>query len=434
MGSRMADSEALVDRCRRAGWKVERGTRGYKVYNGANQMYAIHLTYGDVKSLQNAERRVVAMGLEDDEKRIANTRQTESRTRNDIARQAAEERAEKMAARTSISRAAGPYLVECEDVDLDWLVSPHPAPWHKWCNVTSEQAAKILEDHNNDNRPLSATVWSRYRDIVLSGLWQLTHQGLAFDTRGILQDGQHRLTAQVEAAKASGESVTLPFAVFVGMPVENFKVIDEGALRVARQLFAKGGEKNTGALQSAIRLVYYYQDGDARRASRLRLPNQVVVDLFAKDEEAYRESTNWAVSRGPKIRGMNIAALAASHYLIRKVNGADNEYVRQFFSGVADGAVPGTRLMLTQDDPRYALRRKCSDIRDQTDRGKRGERRSGLSYVGMIIASWNNMVTTNKVRTLYFTEETKIPEILRCVPGEGGVPSLFLSPKNGSVL
>lgn len=430
----MADSEALVERCRRAGWTIERGARGYKVYNGLNQMYAIHLTYGDVKSLQNAERRVIAMGLEDDEKRIANTRQTENRTRNDIARQAAEERAEKMAARTSINRAAGPYLVDCEDVDLEWLVSPHPAPWMRWCNITSEMAAKVLKDHNNDNRPISETVVARYTQVIIAQMWLLTHQGVAFDTRGIYQDGQHRWTAQVRASEMLGKSITLPYAVFVGMPPENFKVIDEGALRVARQLFAKGGEKNAGVLQSMIRLAYYYQDGDARRASRLRLPNQVVVDQFAVDEEGYRESTNWAVSRGPKIRGMNVAALAAAHYLIRKVNGKDNEYVRQFFSGVADGAVPGTRLMLTEDDPRYALRRKCSDIRDATDRGRRGERRSGLTYVGMIITSWNNMVKTNKVRTLYFTEESTIPEILRCVPGEGGVPSLFLSPKNGSVL
>lgn len=434
MGSRQAESEALIDRCRRAGWRIERGTRGWKVYNGANRMFTIHLTYGDSKSLQNAERQVVAGGLEEDEKAIAGARLTENRTRNDVAREQAERRGEQMAAKASITRAAGPYLIACEDVDLEWLTTPHPAPWMRWCNITSEQAAKVLKDHNNDNRPISEVVVDRYTAIIGAGLWQLTHQGVAFDTRGILQDGQHRKTAQVRAAAQLGESITLPYAVFVGMPPENFKVIDEGALRVARQLFAKGGEKNTGNLQSMIRLVYYYRDGDARRSARLRLSNQVVVDTFAKDEDAFRESTNWAVSRGPKIRGMNISSLAAAHYLIRKVNGDDNEYVRQFFSGVADGAVPGTRLMLMEDDPRHALRKKLSDIRDATERGRKGERRSGLTVLGMIIVAWNNMVRTNKIRNLYFTDDNPIPEILRCIPGEGGVPSLFLSPMNGSVV
>lgn len=434
MGSRQAESEALIERCRKAGWRIERGARGYKVYNGAGKMFSVHLTYGDQKSLMLATRRIIDAGLEDDEKAIAGKRLTESRNRNDIAREQAEVRAEKMAANASITRAAGPYLVECEDVGLDWLVTPHPAPWMRWCNITSEMASKVLADHNNDNRPKSPTVIDRYRAIIGAELWQLTHQGLAFDVRGILQDGQHRLTALEEAAKVAGHSLTLPFAVFVGMPEENFKVIDEGALRVARQLFAKGGEKNTGALQSAIRLVYYYQDGDARRSARLRLSNQIVVDAFAKDEAAYRESTSYAVSRGPKIRGMNVASLAAAHYLIRKVNGPENEYVRQFFSGVADGTVPGTRLMLLEDDPRYALRKKLADVKDAVERGRKAERRSGLTITGMIIASWNNMVKTNKIRHLYFNDDTAIPEILRCIPGEGGVPSLFLSPKNGSVV
>lgn len=424
MGSRMADSMDLIERCRRAGWRTERGQRGWKVYNGANKMIPIHLTYGDVKSLMNAEQRCIANGLEDDEKAIKQARLTENRNRNDIAREQAETRAQEMAAQTSITRAAGPYMVQPEHVDLEWLTTPHPAPWFKWCYITSEQAAKILETNNTDNRTLSPNVVNRYRDIILAGMWKLTHQGLAFDIRGILQDGQHRITAQVEAAKLTGESITLPYAVFVGMPVDNFKVIDEGALRVARQLFGKEGEKNTGPLQSCVRLTYYYQDGDARKSARLRLSNQVILDTFAKTPDAYREAVNWAVSRGPKIRGASISSLAAARYLLHKTNGPDNEYVRQFFSAIADGAVPGTRLMLAEDDPRHALRKRWADLKDK------GDRRTALTHVGMIVATWNNMVRTNRIRNFYhFNDDTPMPEILRCIPGEGGVPSLFLSPK-----
>lgn len=434
MGSRMADSMDLIERCRKAGWRTERGARGWKVYNGANTMYAIHLTYSDYKSLENATRRLVAMGLEDDEKALESARLTENRTRNDIAREQADLRAEKMAAKTSITRAAGPYLVDCEDIDMDWLVTPHPAPWMRWCNITSVQAAKILKDHNNDNRTLSPATGNRYRDIVLADLWNLTHQGLAFDTRGVLQDGQHRLWALVEAAKLTGETITVPFAVFVGMPPENFKVIDEGALRVARQLFGKIGEKNTGIMQSCVRLVYYYQDGDARRAARLRLPNQVILDTFTADQDAYRRSVTWAAGKGPKVRGASLPALAAAHYLIHKVNGAGNEYVRQFFEGIATGTVPGTRVLLEEDDPRYALLKKFTNIKDMVSRGAKTERRSSLSQLGMVLATWNNMVRTNKIRNLYFNDDTAIPEILRCIPGEGGVPALFLSPMNGAVV
>jgi hypothetical protein len=428
MGSRMSDSEALVDRCRKVKWSVVRGAKGYKVYDPKGTMHTVHLTYSDIRSLENAERRLDAAGLSDAEKAQAGARITESRTRNDIAREFAEQKAKEMAANASLVRAAGPYMVECEDVPLDWLVGEHPRPWQRWVNITSVQAAAILKDHNAENRPLSPAVRDRYRDIILAGLWQLTHQGLAFDVRGILQDGQHRLAAMVEVEKLTGEVVVVPFSVYVGMPVENFKVIDEGALRIARQLFARGGEKHATVLQSLVRLTYYHLDGDARRSSKLRLPNQVVIDTFGKDQDAYRDSAQFGVTKYPKIRGISCPALGASHYLLRKTNGADNEYVRQFFEGLVTGAIPDTRLFLDDDDPRAVLRKKLGEIKDAVDKGKRSERRSALTQVGMIITSWNNMVIGRKPRTLPFTEETPIPVVLRCIPGDGGVPAQFVSP------
>jgi hypothetical protein len=429
MGSRMADSEALVARCRKAGWRVVRGTRGYKIYDGAGVMHTVHLTYSDVRSLTNVEQELYRAGLDDAEKAIAKARLTETRGRNDIAREAADRRAQLLANGASLVRAAGPYLVEVEDVGLDWLISPHPAPWMRWANITPEIARKILADHNADNRPRSPETVRHYRDVILAGMWHLTHQGIAFDIRGMLQDGQHRLDAISEAGKLSPEPIIVPAAVFVGMPMENFKAIDEGALRTARQLFAKGGEKNTSCLQTCVRLVYYYQDGNARSAARLRLPNQAVLDEFARDESGYRDSVTYAMKWYLKMSGTSNAALAAAHYVIRKVNGADNDYVIQFFDGLATGLIPGTRTVLDDDDPRRAYRHKMQTIKERVDRGDKSERRSALTQVGMIIQTWNNMVGSRRIRNLYFTDDNPIPEVLRCIPGTGVAPALFLSPK-----
>lgn len=429
MGSRQADSEALVSRCRKAGWRVVRSTRGYKVYDGAGTMHSIHLTYSDVKSLMNAEQELDRAGLTADEKTILSARLTENRTRNDIARENADKRAQRMANGASIARAAGPYLVEAEDVGIDWLTGPHPAPWMRWAKITPEMAAKILTDHNADNRPLDAAAVRHYRDIILAGMWHLTHQGLAFDIRGTLQDGQHRLHALIEAGKLSEELLVIPFAVFVGMPLENFKAIDEGKLRTARQLFAKNEEKNATCLQGCVRLVYYNQDGNARQAAYLRLPNQVVLEVFDRDQEAFRVSTTYGVGQYKKIPGVSNAALAAAHYLIRKVNGADNDYVAQFFEALTSGLIPGTREVLDDDDPRRAFREKMATIKERVDKRIKGERRSALTQVGMIITSWNNMVNSRRIRKLYFNDDNPIPAVLRCTPGAGAVPALFLSPK-----
>jgi hypothetical protein len=392
------------------------------------KIHPIHLTYSAIGSLNRCREGLEKAGLLEAEKAIANARLTESRSRMDVAREVAENLAKKMANGTSIARAAGPYLTDAEEVPVDWFTTPHPKPWMRWAYITPAIAAKILKDHNGDNRPLDPATVQWYRDIILAGMWHLTHQGWAFDTRGLLQDGQHRAAAIVDAGELSEEPIQVPCAVFVGMPEENFKAIDEGRLRNARQLFAKGGEKYASPMQTVVRLVYYLNDVDARRASRLRLPNQVVLDLFETDPDAYRTSVQYGAMNYRKIPGISNPALGAAHYLIRRVNGNNNAYVEQFFDAITSGLIPGTRMILNDDDPRTALRSRMQGIKDAVAGGRKGERRSSLSQVGMVIATWNNTVMGRHIRKLYFNEDTTIPTVLKCLPGDGGVPDMFLSP------
>src|SRR5438046_2404287 len=48
---------------------------------------------------------------------------------------------------------------------------------------------------NTANRPLSRSTVRGFADAMRSGEWLVTHQGVAFDTDGVLVDGQHRLAA-----------------------------------------------------------------------------------------------------------------------------------------------------------------------------------------------------------------------------------------------
>lgn len=64
--------------------------------------------------------------------------------------------------------------------------------------ITPNQAGKYLQ-LNTSNRKLRKTLVSQYARDMVSGNWRLTHQGIAFDCRGTLLDGQHRLAAIVES-------------------------------------------------------------------------------------------------------------------------------------------------------------------------------------------------------------------------------------------
>ena len=92
--------------------------------------------------------------------------------------------------------------------------------------ITPELAMTMLSCNRGDNRNLRERLAVKYGDDIRSRRWYLTHQGIAFDTRGKLCDGQHRLTACVDAEKP------FPSLVWFGIGNhEEMSVLDSGASR-----------------------------------------------------------------------------------------------------------------------------------------------------------------------------------------------------------
>lgn len=90
--------------------------------------------------------------------------------------------------------------------------------------VTPAMAKEWLTD-NNFNRPLKPHLVEKYVRLILSGKWQRTHQGVAFDGRGLTIDGQHRLHAIIR----TGQS--LPMLIFLNENQSVHESIDCGRPR-----------------------------------------------------------------------------------------------------------------------------------------------------------------------------------------------------------
>lgn len=91
--------------------------------------------------------------------------------------------------------------------------------------IDARLAMKWLADNATYNRPVRVGVVSQYAEMMKRGDWKLTHQGVAFDTHGILIDGQHRLMAIVKA------NVVVPMMVTRDTPEGAFSSIDCGVHR-----------------------------------------------------------------------------------------------------------------------------------------------------------------------------------------------------------
>ncbi len=101
----------------------------------------------------------------------------------------------------------------------------HPKMNCEVVRVSPAQAAEWLLRNHQDNRPVSDSRVTTFAADMAAGHWHLTHQGIAFDERGTLIDGQHRLRAVVEA----GVEVELLCCWVTGGTLKD--PIDRGAVR-----------------------------------------------------------------------------------------------------------------------------------------------------------------------------------------------------------
>lgn len=421
MANRSSEAGALAARAKGVGWRVDLMKAGqYKVWMDAcpdpycNHILQIHRTPSDRNWAENVERELNRHGLDRLETRRATKRENDKNARLADARRAAEQRAQELVAQAgTIRKAAGPYAGP-EFVELDWFTTKHPAPIMRWVIMTPDLAAQILAASNTDNRPQSTKQIDHYAGVIASDQWRLTHQGGAHDRNGVLQDGQHRLEAIVEAG------IAVPMAWFCGMDPDNWKALDEGLARTAGQLLRKAGHSNTATLQAAAKLILAYEDGpaQARRAYHGKRTNQQMVDFIASDPDMI-EAAAWAGTAKTKSKTAP-GPLAAAYYLLRKKNGKDNPYLDAFWRGYVTERKLDQRFALDVRDPRLAVRRQFANIRE------RGFRVTGLEGMSLLILAWNYVVDGKTRVAVVFRENSPVPDIMLCHPKTSAVPALLV--------
>lgn len=97
--------------------------------------------------------------------------------------------------------------------------------------ITAKQAARYLTK-NSVNRKLVKSRVFTFAEILKAGHWQTTHQGIAFNDKNEVVDGQHRLTAVVETG------IPIRVQVTRGIPAVNARsyMVDCGKNRNAEDL------------------------------------------------------------------------------------------------------------------------------------------------------------------------------------------------------
>lgn len=182
-------------------------------------------------------------------------------------------------------------------------------------SMTPADAAKLLE-HNSSNRKLSAARVAGLAAIIARSEWVLDGNPVKVATDGSLIDGQHRLSAIVEAGQA------VPVILITGLPSDTRLTVDAGKPRTFGDYLRIHKVPNELTVAAAVRAHWAYENGlfqwDKDWFSRPTPSHRQLWEHYLKREDEFHEAVSRAATVARIVRVAR-APLAAAWLIFSDV-------------------------------------------------------------------------------------------------------------------
>jgi len=231
------------------------------------------------------------------------------------------------------------------------------------CAVTPGLANVIL-GKNDNNRNIRPAKLEQFATDMRVGRWAFNGEPIIIARTGELNDGQHRLSAVIEA------NVPQNFLFVFGVDRSTRLTVDQGAARSAGDYLGMEGVPNATSVASIGRLVIGYEQSgcDSVNAANC-VTNAEVRERAAVDERIHR-SASFAVSHHKDTRNFAAPAIIGfCHYVLSSEHAGDAAaYMTQVCTGEG----------LKKNDPAYVVRDRLLNL------GRRRDHK-----IEIILRGWN---------------------------------------------
>lgn len=241
--------------------------------------------------------------------------------------------------------------------------------------VTPDMAEQYLATMGGAQRKLKRHVVAAYAADMVAGRWALDAAAIAFDTKGRLVNGQHRM----QAVALSGCSIV--FAVMRDVPDDAILTMDSGARRTSGDQLHILGVPDGNRTATIVRAVLMYRFAPDRVWDTRLVA--AVATRTAQFEYVMRHRAAVAdaltAARAMRLGQAHLPSTGALHLLVHQDSGYADRWA-SFHDGLSTG------VGLPPRDPRLAIRNHFA----------RGRRRSGPSmtqaHLHVMIRGWNKYV------------------------------------------
>lgn len=258
--------------------------------------------------------------------------------------------------------------------------------------ITPEIAQHILTTYPGENRKISKIQVDRLANAIKQNNWQLTHQGININSQGALDDGQHRLTAIIQA------DIPVKMFVTVGTDPKAFEVFDSGRKRTGGDALSVIGYKNVNALSAMVSSLIAVSRGSLSNLTNWQSTSPEIIEFLRHNPDATSVLDDASLIR----RHLSVpeAGLGAALFLITHDTKHIDRY-NQFVLRLADGTnlSPGSPILVLRN---YILRRLYQE---------NSTRAARVQLMSSVIKAWNAFVCGKSVSHFARRNTSSLPVI-----------------------
>jgi len=229
------------------------------------------------------------------------------------------------------------------------------------------ETARLWLKSNTRNRNIRPAKVRQYARDMAAGRWKLTGEAIKFADDGTLLDGQHRLTAVIEA------DVTVPILVVSRIAEDAQSVMDSGSARRASDTLAIHGAANAHTLAAAARIGVLL-DRDSLRTNEVGVSH---AEVFAWIEEHPEIEAAVAHVCGGGLRSKIRLSLSRMAYAYYRTALIDASAAAEFWDSLA------TRANLPLGSPVLTLAQRL----DRIDRDR--QKLNTITALWLVFRAWN---------------------------------------------
>ena len=234
--------------------------------------------------------------------------------------------------------------------------------------IVDKPFAEALLDYNKANRSLNVRKVERLVAQMRRGEFENTGEPLILSAEGVLNDGQHRLAALIQA------DVVIDMDIRFGIPRKVFSKTDTGTSRTGGDVLSIRGVTGGASVAPAVRLLLLYRRG-LPESVREYVSNAEIDDGFQRWKGIETVARQVAGYNYPK--GVRSTPLLATAFLASR--SAAKDKLAAWLETLATGLATG------KTDPAYVLRERLMRGVDAPI----GTRESLVERFALMILSWN---------------------------------------------